>query len=169
MTKALYPGTFDPITNGHVDIIRRASRLFDTLVVAVAAGVHKDAAFSLETRKRLVMASTRGMENVEVTVLPGLLAEQCRRMSVDVVIRGLRAVSDFEYEMMMALMNRKLYPKFETIFLMPSEQYIYLHSSTVKEVFALGGDVSDLVPPAVVKALEKRGRPGSSKRPSGAR
>ena len=169
MTKALYPGTFDPITNGHVDIIRRASRLFDTLVVAVAAGVHKDAAFSLETRKRLVMASTRGMENVEVTVLPGLLAEQCRRMSVDVVIRGLRAVSDFEYEMMMALMNRKLYPKFETIFLMPSEQYIYLHSSTVKEVFALGGDVSDLVPPAVVKALEKRGRPGSSKRQSGER
>jgi len=164
MTKALYPGTFDPITNGHLDIIRRASRLFDTLVVAVAEGVHKDAAFSLGTRKRLVVESTRGMENVEVTILPGLLAEQCRRMSVDVVIRGLRAVSDFEYEMMMALMNRKLNPKFETIFLMPSEQYIYLHSSTVKEVFALGGDVSDLVPPAVEKAFRRRGRPKTSKK-----
>jgi pantetheine-phosphate adenylyltransferase len=158
MTKALYPGTFDPITNGHVDIIARASRLFDTLIVAVAEGVHKDTTFSLETRKHLVEESTVGIQNVEVTVLPGLLAHQCKRMGIDVVIRGLRAVSDFEYEMMMALMNRKLYTRFETIFLMPSERYIYLHSSTVKEVFALGGDVSDLVPPAVEKALRKRGR-----------
>ena len=158
MTKALYPGTFDPITNGHLDIIRRASKLFDTLVVAVADGVHKQTSFSLDTRKELVVESTRGMKNVEVTVLPGLLADECRRMSVDVVIRGLRAVSDFEYEMMMALMNRKLYSKFETIFLMPSERYIYLHSSTVKEVFDLGGDVSGLVPPAVDKALRRRGR-----------
>lgn len=157
MTKALYPGTFDPITNGHLDIITRASKLFDTLIVAVADGVHKQTSLSLDTRRRLVEESTRGMENVEVTVLPGLLAEQCRRMKVDVVIRGLRAVSDFEFEMMMALMNRKLYPKFETIFLMPSERYIYLHSSTVKEVSALGGDVSDLVPPPVAKALRKRG------------
>jgi pantetheine-phosphate adenylyltransferase len=164
MTKALYPGTFDPITNGHLDIIRRASRLFDTLVVAVADGVHKQTSFPLNTRKRLVSESARGMKNVEVTVLPGLLAEQCRLMSVDVVIRGLRAVSDFEYEMMMALMNRKLYPKFETIFLMPSERYIYLHSSTVKEVAALGGDVSGLVPPPVEKALRRRFR---GKRPGG--
>jgi len=158
MSKALYPGTFDPITNGHVDIVARASRLFDTLIVAVAEGVHKDTTFSLETRKQLVEESTRGMSNVEVIVLPGLLAEQAKRMGIDVVIRGLRAVSDFEYEMMMALMNRKLYPKFETIFLMPSERYIYLHSSTVKEVFALGGDVSDLVPAAVAEALRLRGR-----------
>jgi pantetheine-phosphate adenylyltransferase len=156
----MYPGTFDPITNGHLDVIRRASKLFDELIVAVAEGVHKDAAFSLSVRKRIVTESTRGMKNVTVTVLPGLLAEHCRRMSVDVVIRGLRAVSDFEYEMMMALMNRKLYPKFETIFLMPSEKYIYLHSSTVKEVFALGGDVSDLVPPPVETALHRLGRPG---------
>jgi pantetheine-phosphate adenylyltransferase len=158
MTKAMYPGTFDPITNGHVDIIRRASRLFDVLVVAVAEGVHKDTAFSLEERKRLVEESVRGMENVEVEILPGLLAKQCEKMSVDVVIRGLRAVSDFEYEMMMALMNRKLYEKFETIFLMPSEKYIYLHSSTVKEVFALGGDVSDFVPGAVDEALRRAAR-----------
>ncbi len=158
MTKALYPGTFDPITNGHLDIIRRASTLFDTLIVAVADDLRKQTSFSLDTRRRLVAESTRGIKNVEVTALPGLLAEQCRRMSVDVVVRGLRAVSDFEYEMMMALMNRKLNPKFETIFLMPSERYIYLHSSTVKEVFALGGDVSDLVPPPVEKALRRRGR-----------
>jgi pantetheine-phosphate adenylyltransferase len=98
------------------------------------------------------------MENVEVEILPGLLAKQCEKMSVDVVIRGLRAVSDFEYEMMMALMNRKLYEKFETIFLMPSEKYIYLHSSTVKEVFALGGDVSDFVPGAVDEALRRAAR-----------
>jgi pantetheine-phosphate adenylyltransferase len=164
MTKAMYPGTFDPITNGHVDIVRRASRLFDTLVVAVAAGVHKDTAFSLKERERLVKESVRGLKNVEVEILTGLLAEHCEKMSVDVVIRGLRAVSDFEYEMMMALMNRKLYERFETIFLMPSEKYIYLHSSTVKEVFALGGDVSDLVPKAVADALRRRAGRRSRKR-----
>ncbi len=158
MAKALYPGTFDPITNGHVDVISRASKLFDTLIVAVAKGVHKDTTFSLATRKRLLTECTKGMKNVEVVSLPGLLAEQCKRMNVDVVIRGLRALSDFEYEMMMALMNRKLYPNFETIFLMPSEQYVYLHSSTVKEVFALGGDVSDLVPPPVYKAFNRHKR-----------
>lgn len=156
MTKALYPGTFDPITNGHLDVIKRASRLFDTLIVAVAKGVHKDTAFSLTERKKLVVESAIGMDNIEVISLPGLLAEQCERLKVDVVIRGLRALSDFEYEMMMALMNRKLYPEFETVFLMPSEQYIYLHSSTVKEVFALGGDVSDLVPAPVYKAFRRR-------------
>ena len=156
MTKALYPGTFDPITNGHLDVIQRASRLFDTLVVAVARGAHKHTDFSLTVRKKLVVESAHGMDNIEVISLPGLLAEQCERLSVDVVIRGLRALSDFEYEMMMALMNRKLYPEFETNFLMPSEQYIYLHSSTVKEVFALGGDVSDLVPAPVHKAFLRR-------------
>jgi len=156
MTRALYPGTFDPITNGHLDVIQRASKLFDTLIVAVAKGVHKQTAFSLEERKKLVVDCAQGMDNIEVVSLPGLLAEQCERLSVDVVIRGLRALSDFEYEMMMALMNRKLYPKFETVFLMPSEQYIYLHSSMVKEVFALGGDVSDLVPEPVREMFLKR-------------
>jgi pantetheine-phosphate adenylyltransferase len=133
-------------------------------VVAVAEGVHKDTAFSLNERKRLVTESVHGMKNVKVTILPGLLAEQCEKMAIDVVIRGLRAVSDFEYEMMMALMNRKLYEKFETIFLMPSEKYIYLHSSTVKEVFALGGDVSDFVPPPVDEALRRRARRRGAKR-----
>jgi pantetheine-phosphate adenylyltransferase len=155
MTSALYPGTFDPITNGHLDIIERAAKLFDSLVVAVAPGTHKDATFSLTERKRLVADSTRGITNVEVIILEGLLAERCKEMAIDVVIRGLRAVSDFEYEMMMALMNRKLYPGFETLFLMPSARYVYLHSSTVREVFSLGGDVSDLVPEPVSKALRE--------------
>jgi pantetheine-phosphate adenylyltransferase len=162
MTSALYPGTFDPITNGHLDIIERAAKLFDPLVVAVAPGTHKDATFTLPVRKRLVTESTRDIANVEVIVLEGLLAERCKELAIDVVIRGLRAVSDFEYEMMMALMNRKLYPGFETLFLMPSARYVYLHSSTVREVFALGGDVSDLVPEPVSKALrdtrEKTGK-----------
>ena len=153
MTVALYPGTFDPITNGHVDVIERASRLFDKLIVAVAASTHKDATFPIATRLRLVKECVKGMKKVEVITLTGLLAAQAKEMKVDVVVRGLRAISDFEYEMMMALMNRKLNPEFETIFLMPSGRYIYLHSSLVREVFALGGDVSDLVPAPVNKAL----------------
>ncbi|MCZ6767062.1 MAG: pantetheine-phosphate adenylyltransferase [bacterium] len=156
MTRAMYPGTFDPITNGHLDIIDRASGMFDTLLVAVAGKGDKNTQFSLRVRKRLVLESTKGVPNVEVITLSGLLAEEARKLDIDVVVRGLRAVSDFEYEMMMALMNRKLYPKFETIFLMPSLRYIYLHSSVVREVAALGGDVSDLAPPAVVKALAER-------------
>lgn len=158
MTRALYPGTFDPITNGHIDIIQRASRIFDELVVAVAEGMHKDTTFSLTARKRLVLESVRHMKNVQVVTLAGLLAEKCKELSIDVVIRGLRAVSDFEYELMMALMNRKLNPGVETVFLMPSARYIYLHSSLVREVFALGGDVSDLVPVPVQKALARRRR-----------
>ena len=155
MTRALYPGTFDPITNGHVDIIKRASSLVDSLTVAVASRSEKKMLFSLAMRKRLVRESTKNLASVQVVTLSGLLAEQCRRLHIDVVIRGLRAISDFEYEMMMALMNRKLYPGFETMFLMPSARYIYLHSSLVREVHALGGDVSDLVPEPVAKALRR--------------
>jgi pantetheine-phosphate adenylyltransferase len=153
MKRALYPGTFDPITNGHVDVIKRASKLFDTLIVAVAKGVHKETHFPLKTRKRLVEQCTKDMKCVSVESFSGLLADECKRMSVDVVIRGLRAVSDFEYEFMMALMNRNLNPEFETIFMMPSEQYIYLHSSLVREVFALGGDIAHLVPDPVYRSL----------------
>ncbi|HEU4364098.1 MAG TPA: pantetheine-phosphate adenylyltransferase [Candidatus Krumholzibacteria bacterium] len=156
MAKALYPGTFDPVTNGHVDLIHRASRLFDEIVVAVAESRHKDAFFSLAERTRLLNACVAGVPNVRVTSFRGLLAEEFRKEKVDVVIRGLRAVSDFEYELMLALMNRKLDRRFETVFLMPSEQYIYLHSSLVREVFTLGGDVSKLVPAPVLAALTKR-------------
>lgn len=156
MTSALYPGTFDPITNGHLDIIERASRLFSPLYIAVAKEGQKDTQFSLSMRKELIKKSTQGIESLKVVTLTGLLADQCRELSVSVVIRGLRAVSDFEYEMMMALMNRKLNPDFETLFLMPSARYVYLHSSLVREVFALGGDVSDLVPEPVSKELRRR-------------
>jgi pantetheine-phosphate adenylyltransferase len=158
MRAAMYPGTFDPITNGHLDIIQRASGMFDMLYVAVAQRSQKDMWFSLASRKRFVAESTKDITNVKVITLSGLLADQCKKLSVNVVIRGLRAVSDFEYEMMMALMNRKLYPRFETVFLMPSARYVYLHSSLVREVSSLGGDVSDLVPDPVARALRRRKR-----------
>jgi len=157
VTRALYPGTFDPITNGHLDVIQRASRLFDELVIAVAESREKNAVFSIAERQQLIKASVKGIEGVSVTSFSGLLADEFRTRGVDVVIRGLRAVSDFEYELMLALMNRKLNPEFETVFLMPSEQYVYLHSSLVREVFSLGGDVSALVPTPVLEAFERRG------------
>jgi pantetheine-phosphate adenylyltransferase len=165
VTRALYPGTFDPITNGHVDLIHRASRLFDELVIAVAESKRKGAAFTLAERLRLVRRSIGAVDNVSVTSFQGLLADEFRIQKVDVVIRGLRAISDFEYELMMALMNRKLNDRFETVFLMPSEQYVYLHSSLVREVFALGGDISHLVPPPVLAAFRaKRSRAGNRRR-----
>jgi len=153
--KALYPGTFDPITNGHLDIINRASGLFDHLTVAVAEAHHKESMFTLEERKELIVASVAGIDDVDVQTFTGLLVDEVEKLSVDVVIRGLRAVSDFEYELMLALMNRKLNPDFETVFMMPSEQYIYLHSSIVRELAELGGDVTEMVPPAVLKAFKK--------------
>jgi pantetheine-phosphate adenylyltransferase len=154
--KALYPGTFDPITNGHLDIIQRASKIFDHLTVAVAEAHNKEAMFGLKDRRRLVEESVDGLDNVYVETFSGLLADEVRNHQVDVVIRGLRAVSDFEYELMLALMNRKLNPDLETVFMTPSEQYIYLHSSIVRELAELGGDVSEMVPPPVLKAFEKK-------------
>jgi pantetheine-phosphate adenylyltransferase len=156
VARALYPGTFDPITNGHVDVIQRASRLFDELVIAVAASMRKQAFFSLAERTRLVRESVRGIDNVRVVSFKGLLAEEFAAQKVDVVIRGLRAISDFEYELMMALMNRKIDARFETVFLMPSEQYIYLHSSLVREIVELGGNVDHLVPKPVLAAFKTR-------------
>ncbi len=158
MAKALYPGTFDPITNGHVDLIHRASRLFDELIIAVAASKRKGSFFTLEERTRLVRESIKGVDNARVVSFKGLLADEFVAHKVDVVIRGLRAVSDFEFELMMALMNRKLHARFETVFLMPSEQYVYLHSSLVREVVALGGDVTPLVPKPVLAAFKAKRR-----------
>jgi len=152
----LYPGTFDPITNGHLDIIKRAGHVFDTLTVAVAEAYHKEAMFSLDQRKQFVEASITDLDNVDVITFTGLLADEVKNHDVDVVIRGLRAVSDFEYELMLALMNRKLNPDFETVFLMPSGRYIYLNSSMVREIADLGGDVSGLVPKPVFDALKKK-------------
>ena len=154
---ALYPGTFDPVTNGHVDLVRRAAKIFDRVIVAVAKGIHKDPFLTLDERRQLVAEALEGIEGVEVVSFDGLLVEEFRTRSVDVVIRGLRAVSDFEYELMIALINRKLDPQFETVFLMPSEQYIYLHSSLVKEIYQLGGEITCLVPPCVPKRLKEWG------------
>jgi pantetheine-phosphate adenylyltransferase len=152
---ALYPGTFDPITNGHLDLVNRAARIFDKVIIAVAEGVHKSPLLTLDQRLTLVRESVADIGRVEVVSFGGLLVEAFKRLNVNVVIRGLRAVSDFEYELMIALMNRKLDPEFETVFMMPSERYIYLHSSPVKEIYRLGGDVSCLVPEAVVRRLKE--------------
>lgn len=152
---ALYPGTFDPITNGHVDLVERISRLFDRVIVAVAAGRHKAPMLTLEQRVQVVRESLAQCERVEVVSFEGLLVDEFRKRSVNVAIRGLRAVSDFEYELMIALMNRKLAPDFETVFLMPSEKYIYLHSSLVKEIYMLGGEIDCLVPKAVARRLKE--------------
>ena len=154
---ALYPGTFDPVTNGHVDLVRRAAKIFDRVIVAVAKGVHKDPFLTIEQRRELLDGALKGIEGVEVVSFEGLLVDEFRKRKVDVVIRGLRAVSDFEYELMIALINRKLDPQFETVFLMPSEQYIYLHSSLVKEIYQLGGEIACLVPPGVVRKLKEWG------------
>ena len=154
---ALYPGTFDPVTNGHVDLVRRAAQIFDRVIVAVAKGVHKNPFLTLEQRHQLVREALEGIRGVEVVSFDSLLVDEFRRRKVDVVIRGLRAVSDFEYELMIALINRKLEPQFETVFLMPSEQYIYLHSSLVKEIYQLGGEIGCLVPPAVSRRLKEWG------------
>lgn len=152
---ALYPGTFDPITFGHVDLVERAAKVFDKVIVAVAAGMHKSTLLTLDQRYTTVRESLKDLENVKVVTFEGLLVEEFTKRGVDVVIRGLRAVSDFEYELMIALMNRKLNPEFETVFLMPSEQYIYLHSSLVKEIYRLGRDISCLVPKGVQERMKE--------------
>lgn len=154
-TVALYPGTFDPITYGHVDLVERATKIFDRVIVAVAAGVHKSPFLTLEQRFTLAREGLGSIEKATVVTFDGLLVHEFRKQDVNVVIRGLRAVSDFEYELMIALMNRKLDPDFETVFLMPSEKYIYLHSSLVKEIYRLGGEIECLVPECVVRRLRE--------------
>jgi pantetheine-phosphate adenylyltransferase len=155
-TIAVYPGSFDPITNGHLDVIRRAASLFDQVVVAVAHNQEKTPLFSAPERVALVRAAVHPHGNVRVDEFAGLLVRYARRIGANVLVRGLRAVSDFEYEFQMALVNRRLDPHVETIFLMPKEEYIFLSSRSVKEVAALGGDVSGFVPAVVAKALRRK-------------
>lgn len=155
---AIYPGSFDPVTNGHLDIIRRGSRLFDQLIVAVARNPHKSPCFTLEERVSFLQTALRGKHPIGVDVFSGLLTDYVRQKGASAVIRGLRAVSDFEYEFQMALMNRRQNTRFETVFLMPDEKYTYLSSSLVREVSRLGGNVRGLVPPGVEKALRARSR-----------
>ncbi len=153
---ALYPGTFDPITNGHSDIIERASRLFHKVIVAIAANSKKAPAFSLEERVSMARSALEGLDNVEVCGFDTLLAAYVEQRDAQVILRGLRAVSDFEYEFQLAGMNRRLAPKVETLFLTPAENYAFISSSLVKEVAELGGDVSAFVHPKVLAALKKR-------------
>jgi pantetheine-phosphate adenylyltransferase len=162
---AIFPGSFDPITNGHVDIIRRALRLFDGIVVAVLKNAAKQPHFSPEARVAIIGEVFAGEPGVEVDTFDGLLVEYVQRKQAAAIIRGLRAISDFEYEMQMAHMNRHLSPTVETVFLMPDEANSFLSSRLVKEVFSLGGDVAAFVPPAVHRRLqETRGATGGGPR-----
>lgn len=156
MRTAVYPGTFDPITNGHQDLVKRAARLFDRVVVAVARQTPKDAAFSLGQRQGLAQAILADIDNVEVVSFDGLLMEFARSQGAAVVVRGLRAVSDFEYEFQLAGMNRHLAPEIETLFLTPAERYTFISSSLVREIARLGGDVSEFVHPRVQHALKDK-------------
>jgi len=156
MTTAVYPGTFDPITNGHSDIVTRAAVLFDKVVVAVAANPGKGPLFSVEQRVELAREALADVKNVEVRQFDTLLVDFASQHDAKVILRGLRAVSDFEYEFQLAGINRRLAPDVETLFLRPAEQYAYISSSLVREVAGLGGDVSEFIHPAVQAALKSR-------------
>ena len=153
---AVYPGSFDPITMGHVDIIQRGSRLFDRIVVAVLINADKSPLFTVGERVEVAREVFRDRTNVEVDTFDGLLVDYARRRDAKVIVRGLRAVSDFEYEMQMALMNRRLSPDVETVFMMPAEPYTYVSSRLVKEIVALGGSVHGLVPELVERKLRDK-------------
>lgn len=154
--KAIYAGTFDPMTLGHVDVVERAARIFPELIVAVAAVTGKNTQFSQAERVELVRESVSDIPGVTVESFEGLLVDYVRSMGVDVIIRGLRAFSDFEYEFQMALTNRRLAPDIETLFLMPKQDYSFLSSTNVRQVASLGGDVSEFVPAAVCEALKNK-------------
>jgi pantetheine-phosphate adenylyltransferase len=156
MHTAVYPGTFDPITNGHTDLIKRASVLFGRVIVAVARDTGKAPMCAVEERVELVHKALPELANVVVTPFQGLLVEFCRQQGAKVVIRGLRAVSDFEYEFQLAGMNRRLAPEIETMFLTPAEQYAFISSTLVREIFRLGGDVSEFIHPEVQRALRDK-------------
>lgn len=154
MVRALYPGSFDPVTHGHLDLVERALRLFDSVTVAAAENITKQPVFTLD--ERLALLRDVMPSRVQVTAFRGLVVDYCRANGFDVIIRGLRTMSDFEYEYQMALTNRHLNPKVETVFVMPSLQYSYVSSSLIKDVVRNGGDVGTYLPPAVEKALRAK-------------
>jgi pantetheine-phosphate adenylyltransferase len=154
--KALYPGTFDPPTNGHVDLITRGAKLFDRLTVAVLVNPVKNPLFTVEERVEMLKEATSSLDNVSVATFDGLMVEFARQQGASAVLRGIRAISDYEYEFQMALMNRRLAPEIETVFLQPAGRYSFVSSRMVKEVFSVAGDVTGLVPPNVLKRLRAR-------------
>jgi pantetheine-phosphate adenylyltransferase len=153
---AIYPGSFDPITNGHLDLIERGSKLFDRLIIAILKNDSKQPLFSVEERMEMLGEVTGRFPNVELDCFDGLLVDYAARKGATVILRGIRAISDYEFELQMALMNRRLRPSIETVFLLSGEAYSYISSRLVKEVFGLGGNISELVPPQVEARLRKR-------------
>jgi pantetheine-phosphate adenylyltransferase len=156
---AIYPGSFDPPTNGHLDLIERGSKIFDELVVAILRNPEKDPLFSLRERRSMLEALTSEFHNVRVDTFDGLTVDYAAKLKASAVLRGIRALSDYEYELQMALMNRKLQPKLETVFMMPAEQYSYLSSRLVREVAKLGGSITGLVPEMVEQRLREKLEP----------
>jgi len=156
MKRAIYPGSFDPVTFGHIDLIRRAAAIFDGLVVGVARNASKEPLFSTKERVAMIVQSVSELPNVEVLEIEGLLVDFCNKTDCHTIIRGLRANSDFEYEFQMALMNRRLAPELETVFLTPQEEHTFVSSRLVKEVAHFGGDVSSFVPEHVICALREK-------------
>ena len=157
MKTAIYPGSFDPITNGHLDIIKRSSDVFDKVIVSVINNPNKKPMFDLEERVEMIKEATKDIDNIEIDLFSeGLLIDYVKKKNINVIVKGLRAVSDFEYEFQMALMNRKLNKDVETLFMMTSSQYSYLSSSLVKEVFRLGGCIEGLVPDIVVERMKNK-------------
>ena len=154
--RAIYPGSFDPLTHGHLDLIERASQIFDQLVVAVLTNLEKAPLFSLEERVEMLREVTAGMPNVSVDTFSGLLVNYAMKKKARVILRGIRAFTDYEYELQMALMNRQLQPNLETVFLTPAEAYSHISSRLVKEIFQHGGSVSGLVPPVVEQRLRQK-------------
>jgi pantetheine-phosphate adenylyltransferase len=158
---AIYPGSFDPPTNGHLDLIERGSKIFDELIVAILHNREKQSLFTIDDRRTMLQEMARHCPNVRIDIFDGLLVEYAVRQKAVAVLRGIRAISDYEYELQMALMNRKLQPKIETVFMMPAEAFSYLSSRLVKEIARLHGDVSTLVPPLVARRLRDALRHGS--------
>ena len=156
MIKAVYPGTFDPITRGHLDVITRSQKLFSEITILIAYHNEKSPLFTVDERKDMIIESTKDMENVQVDSYDGLLVDYAAQHDIKVIIRGLRAISDFEYEFQMALMNRKISPSVETVFFVPHESYTYLSSGLIKQIISVGGDISPFVPPIVDKYLKDK-------------
>ncbi|MCD4818354.1 MAG: pantetheine-phosphate adenylyltransferase [Candidatus Cloacimonetes bacterium] len=156
MKIAIYPGTFDPITNGHIDILKKATKIFDEVILAVASETGKDTIFSLDEREEICKVVTSSIKGIKIMKFDGLVVEFAKKMGAVTMIRGLRAISDFEYELSQALMNKKLYEKIETIFFVPDNKYLYLSSTMVRQVIKLGGSIKDLIPDCVEEALIKK-------------